>query len=190
MCLRRVRDWWALACVVLVLHACGGTDLDRAVRSGDSRGVLAAIEAGADIQQGNAHGITPLMAAARASQAEVAELLVDRGARVRARDKRGFTALHYAAQNGMTATVGLLLDRGAAINAPAGTGRYTALHLAVIASHDRTAGLLVERGADLAQRNAQGFTALEIAASRQEYDLAAALQDADAKRQAPSDPEN
>jgi uncharacterized protein len=165
----------------LLLYACGGPSLDRAVTAGDTRRVLQAIEAGADIQKPNAHGLTPLMAAVRASRAEVAELLIDRGARVRAVDKRGFTALHYAAQNGMTKTVGLLLDRGAAINAPAGSGRYTPLQLAVIASRDDTAVLLVERGADLRRRNAQGVTALDIAASRQEYKLAAALEEASAR---------
>ena len=168
--------------IVLASGGCGGLDLDRAIRSGDRQNVLRAIEAGADIQLADAHGITPLMAAVRANRPEIAELLIDRGARVRAADRRGFTALHYAAQNGMTRTAGLLLDRGASINAPAGTGHYTSLQLAVIASRDDTAVLLVERGADVTRRNAQGVHALDIAASRQEYELAAALEEAAARR--------
>jgi len=172
----------AAVLVAVLAGGCGRSDLDAAVKSGNLASVRAAIEAEGDIQAGDAHGITPLMAAARANRAEVAELLIDRGARVRATDRRGFTALHYAAQNGMNATIALLLDRGAAINAPAGAGRYSPLHLAVIDSRDETAVMLVERGADVAQKNAQGVTALDIAASRNEHKLAAALEDAEVRR--------
>ena len=168
--------------VAIAIQACGAPDLTRAVRSGDGQAVLRALEAGADIQEADAHGITPLMAAVRANRPGIAELLVDRGARVRVADRRGFTPLHYAAQNGMNATVGLLLDRGAPINALAGTGRYTPLQLAVIASRADTAVLLVERGADLVRRNAQGVNALDIAASRHEYELAVALEEAAKRR--------
>jgi ankyrin repeat protein len=118
----------------------------------------------------------------RAGRANIAALLVERGAQVRARDKRGFTALHYAAQNGMNDTARLLLDRGATVDARAGTGGYTPLHLAIIASRDDTALLLVERGASLTQRTGQGFTALDIAMSRNEDKLAAAIEDAEAQR--------
>lgn len=171
----------AVVLSALTCFGCGGADLDRAVIAGDARGVLDAIDAGADIELANAHGITPLMAATRAGRANVAALLIQRGARVRTADKRGFTALHYAAQNGMTQTVGLLLDRGAAVNARAGAGGYTPLHLAVIDSRDEAALLLVVRGADVSRRNAQGFTALDIAASRRDHELGRALQDAIAR---------
>lgn len=165
----------------LALTACG-PDLDWAVKTGDIRGIERALEAGADLQAGDAHGITPLMAAVRAGRADVAALLIERGAQVRARDKRGFTALHYASQNGMDGTVRLLLDRGAAVDARAGTGGYTPLHLAIIASRDGTAMLLVDRGASITQRTGQGFTALDIATSRNEQALAAAIEAAEARR--------
>lgn len=172
----------SFAALAVLLAGCSGPSLERSVMTGDLQGVRSALDAGADIHRPNAHGITPLMAAARASRPEVAELLIERGARVRDVDKRGFTALHYAAQNGLTGTVGLLLDRGAPVNAMAGTGRYTPLHLAVIDSRDEAAVLLVERGADLEQKNAQGFNALEIAASRRDYELAGALEEAEERR--------
>jgi ankyrin repeat protein len=168
--------------VALAVQGCGAPDLYSAIRSGDRQAVVQALEAGADVQTADAYGITPLMAAVRANRPDIAELLIDRGARVRAADRRGFTALHYAAQNGMTRTAGLLLDRGAAVDAPAGTGRYTPLQLAVIASHDGTAVLLVERGAEVTRRNAQGVDARDIATSRSEFDLAAALEEAAARR--------
>jgi ankyrin repeat protein len=56
------------------------------------------------------------------------------------------------------------------------------LQLAVITSRDETAVLLVERGADLSRRNAQGVTALDIAAGRNDFDLAAAMEEAEARR--------
>ena len=176
-----MREPICLLIVTCALAACG-PDLDRAAKTGDVSGVLRALEAGADLQAPDAHGITPLMAAVRAGRADVAALLVERGAQVRARDRRGFTALHYAAQNGMNDTVGLLVDRGAPLNAQAGTGGYTPLHLAIIASRDETVLLLVERGASITQRTAQGFSALDIATSRNEHKLATAIEDAEARR--------
>ncbi len=172
----------AFTCIAALALAACGPDLDRSVKRGDTQGVERALEAGADLQAGDAHGITPLMAAVRAGRANIAALLVERGAQVRAQDKRGFTALHYAAQNGMNDTARLLLDRGAAVDARAGTGGYTPLHLAIIASRDETALLLVERGASITQRTGQGFTALDIATSRNEDKLAVAIEDAEAQR--------
>ena len=169
-------------CVAAFALAACGPDLDWAAKRGDIQGIERALEGGADLQAGDAHGITPLMAAVRAGRADAASLLVERGAQVRARDKRGFTALHYAAQNGMNDTVQLLLDRGAAVEVRAGTGGYTPLHLAIIASRDETATLLVERGSSVTQRTGQGFTALDIATSRNEHKLAAAIEDAEARR--------
>jgi len=169
-------------CVAAFALAACSPDLDWSVKRGDIQGIERALEAGADLQAGDAHGITPLMAAVRAGRANVAALLVERGAQVRARDKRGFTALHYASQNGMNDTVRLLLDRGAAVDARAGTGSYTPLHLAIISSRDETAMLLVDRGASITQRTGQGHTALDIATSRNEHKLATAIEDAEARR--------
>jgi uncharacterized protein len=171
--------WILIATCALV--ACT-PDLDRAAKTGDVDAVTRALEAGADLHAADAHGITPLMAAVRAGRANVAALLIERGAQVRARDRRGFTALHYASQNGMNDTVRLLVDRGAVLNAAAGTGGYTPLHLAIIASRDETVLLLVERGASITQRTAQGFSALDIATSRNEHKLAAAIEEAEAAR--------
>jgi uncharacterized protein len=170
-----------ICAAAFALAACG-PDLDRAVKRGDLQGIERALEAGADLQAGDAHGITPLMAAVRAGRANVAALLVERGAQVRVRDRRGFTALHYASQNGMNDTVRLLLDHGATVDAQAGTGGYTPLHLAIIASRDETATLLVDRGASVTHRTGQGFTALDIATSRNEHKLAAAIEEAEARR--------
>ena len=70
------------------------TDLMRAAQDGDTAKVKLLIEQGANINDRDAHGMTPLMYAAGKGRAEVVKLLLENGADVSA--EAGETALYDA----------------------------------------------------------------------------------------------
>ncbi len=92
--------------------------LAEVVRSGDAARALRMLEEGADPNQRDLKGVTPLMWAAALGQIDVAGRLLDRGAALNAETGGGKggpadTALTFAAANGNTAMVDFLLSRGA-----------------------------------------------------------------------------
>jgi len=109
--------------IVLVALAIAATSprprLVDVVRSGDEGRALRMLGEGADPNQRDARGLTPLMWAAALGQIELATWLLDRGAALNAEiggsDYSGpaDTALSFAAANGNTAMVDFLLSRGA-----------------------------------------------------------------------------
>src|SRR5262245_16778580 len=108
--------------IVLVALAIAATTLRprlvEVVRSGDEARALRMLDEGADPNQRDARGLTPLMWAAALGRIEVATRLLDRGAALNAETAGGSggpseTALAFAAANGNTAMVDFLLSRGA-----------------------------------------------------------------------------
>ena len=77
------------------------------------------IEAGADLEAWNLHGLTPLQLAAYINpNPAVIRSLLEAGADVNARNYRGETPLHLAARNNTnSAVIQVLLDAGADISA-------------------------------------------------------------------------
>lgn len=71
------------------------------------------ISAGADINQSDSEGYTPLMAASSVGNLEMVNLLIKNGARLNAATSSKCTALHYARKNGRLDIVNALLDLGA-----------------------------------------------------------------------------
>ncbi len=93
-------------------------DFGMVCRRGDVAAVRRLLEEGADVNQIDTAGWTPLMNASAAGHVQVAGLLIDSGADVNYRDQeRGMTALMLAALLGETEVVRLLLDKGADIDA-------------------------------------------------------------------------
>lgn len=126
-----------VAALVLLLFgaAAANPDLFRAASEGDRDALLAALEAGADVDARDAYGQTPLMyAISHAQPTDVIELLVRRGADVNARTEAGWTPLMYAARDlpdDRRAEVVLLLYRaGADPTATNGEGRMASDYLA------------------------------------------------------------
>ena len=111
----------ALAIVLLALAIAADSRRPRlaeVVRSGDEVRALRMLDDGADPNQRDLKGITPLMWAAALGRIEVAGRLLDRGAALNAETGggdagAGDTALTFAAANGNTAMVDFLLSRGA-----------------------------------------------------------------------------
>jgi ankyrin repeat protein len=132
--------------------------------SGDTNAARAAIEAGADVNARDGHGMTPLMLAARGERPnqsspevtdhpDVVRLLLERGAEVNATEgSEGFHALFWAVRYGHGEVVKVLIGRGADVNAKdkGGATPLTWAHTnrAVSPPHyDRVIGLLREAGA-------------------------------------------
>jgi hypothetical protein len=69
-------------------------DLSKAIENHDLALVQELLAAGADVNQANGQGITPLMVAVRdLTEFDIIKLLVDYGARISARDRAGRSAI-------------------------------------------------------------------------------------------------
>jgi ankyrin repeat protein len=95
----------------------GDTALLFAARSGDARSARALLDAGANVNDADAWGVSATMMAAHAGFADIVELLLDRGADANAAAP-GFTALHAAIMRRDTRMVTALLEHKADPNAP------------------------------------------------------------------------
>jgi len=119
--------------------------LHDAAVAGDANEINALLSKGANIEQKNRMGWTPLLTALNNNQFAVAELLLAKGADAKAADNRGETALGLAVKAGQKALVEQLVAKGADVNAMAGPGD-NALSLAKKGGHTEIADFLVKRG--------------------------------------------
>ena len=153
--------------------------LHAAVADGDVNSAAHALDCGANINQMDEYGCTPLLAAIFLEgelplrlldivdiRLELVTLLLDRGADVNAPDPEGETPLHNLSRCNpydlpyLASVLELLLDRGAAIDAQVVDGNrfingYTPLRMACLGDRDRrvaTVQLLLDRGADVNDR--------------------------------------
>ena len=83
-----------IAAVVLV--GCGGQSIHQDVIEENVALVRRELSKGADVNQKNDEGRTPLHLAAGIANKKIADLLIEKGANINSRDKRGFTPLDYA----------------------------------------------------------------------------------------------
>lgn len=115
------------------------------------------LEGGANPNQANKDGATPLTAA---TTAEIANILLDAGANpdTTTTNKEGGTALMFAAYHGQLEIVKVLLDNGANPNMAAKDG-WTALNIAANNGQGAVAKVLLECGASPDQRNNEGINA-------------------------------
>lgn len=97
--------------------------LVEAIANIDGATFVAALECGADVNQVDSYGQTPLMYAVAANQVGTVRRLLAAGARVDARSGAGWTALHYAARSGISDAIATeLMDGGASLTATNGDG--------------------------------------------------------------------
>lgn len=89
------------------------TSLHLAALQGDVEAVRRIVDAGADLDQKDAYGSSPLVIAATFGKAEVARALIDAGADLQVANAEGSTPLHIAAFFGRTEIVETLLQHGA-----------------------------------------------------------------------------
>lgn len=90
---------------------------------GTLNGVERYIQAGADIEETDAYGFSPLIEATIANKLEVVELLLEYGSDINNADTTGRTALHWAVDNHNLALCELLLANKADANAYTSAGQ-------------------------------------------------------------------
>ena len=153
--------------------------LSRVVRIGDVAAVQAAL-AGADVNQADADGSTPLHWAVHRDDPALVDLLVNAGANVKAANRYGVAPLSIAATNGNAAIVDRLLRAGADPDTTAVDGE-TALMAAARTGRVEVVRALVARGAAVNAREMwRGQTALMWAATENNAAAARALIEAGA----------
>jgi ankyrin repeat protein len=90
-------------------------DLRRYAHAGIWKGVVLALDSGANVNARGNNGLTPLhkLVQGRQCRVHIAALLIERGADVNAKDDMGRTALMIATEQGHTGIVELLKKHGA-----------------------------------------------------------------------------
>nr|XP_022299075.1 uncharacterized protein LOC111107927 isoform X2 [Crassostrea virginica] len=120
------------------------------------------IKCGADCNQGDKQGRTPLYAASLAGHVDVADLLIKCGADCNQGDKQGRTPLYAASLEGNADVVDLLIKGGADCNQGDQKGS-TPLYAASMNGNADVVDLLIKSGADCNQGDKEGSTPLHIA---------------------------
>lgn len=143
---------------------------DQAAR-GDVQAMQGALASGANIDERDSKGLTPLMRAAGAGKLDAVRLLIERGAKVNSAEPRfSYTALHFAATLGRAEGVAELAKAGANIEARASVG-VTPLQLACAKGHLEAASVLLDRGAQIEAVDDAGWTPLHWAAREGQTEL-------------------
>lgn len=115
---------------------------------GRQKNVEQLIKNGADVNEIDDYGFTPLVEAAIANQTSIASLLITAGAKVNKPDLVGSTALHWATENYNLPLCKMLLEHGANPNAYTRYGQAVLVKPLLRRQHDLKE-LLYRRGADL-----------------------------------------
>jgi len=155
-----------VAILLLIGPAAGlnGETLMDAVRAGKPATVRALLKSGADVNQPNADGSTPLMLAVHEENAEITDLLLTAGAKPDATSRYRMTPLNIAAETGNAAILERLLTAGADPNGVSEEGQ-TALMTAARNGKTDAVRALIRRGAKVnATESFKGQSPLMFAA--------------------------
>lgn len=140
----------------------------------DLVGLRTGLAQGADPNERDNDGRTPLIHAAIHNKVESAKLLLDSGAQVDAQDELGNSALHYAAQECHLEMASLLISSGGANVDIVDVHGNTPLWRAVFNSRGKgeLISVLLKAGADRSHANKRGKTPLDLAKTIANYDVA------------------
>ena len=168
-----------LALVGLLLAIAGSaraqsTLADR-IQAGDRKAALEMIAAGANVNQTQPDGTTPLQWAAYRVDRELVDRLLKKGARANVVNRYGASPLHEAVRVASPELTGMLLEAGGDANAANEDG-MTALMLAARTGNVAVAELLVKAGADVNRREQfKGQSAVMWAAGENHPEMVAFL---------------
>lgn len=115
---------------------------------GDVRSVQAQLQMGADPNEIDEYGFTPLIEAAIVNKVDVSELLIKMGADPNMPDFAGRTPLHWAVENQNDALATLLLENKADPNCHTNTAE-PALAIPVLRGQEKIKNLLYKYGGDI-----------------------------------------
>ena len=121
------------------------------------------IEKGADVNERDASGLSPLITAAMTKNIKAVEFLMSKGANPEEKFIMGGTVLHWAFFNGHEDIAEVLLNNGASAQSINQT-KETPLHVAANHGLVESVKLLIEKGADIKACDIEGKTPLHFAA--------------------------
>ena len=175
---------------IVKLFLTGGISLDASdpqgrralhIASGREDGMIGLLlEYGADVNQGDKKGTTPLCIAADDGHLDNVKKLLGARADINAQcgvDKN--TPLHKAAAKGHGSVVKLLIQSGAALESQNRLSK-TPLHEVVLSNNKSILQLFIKSGANVAVKDRSGNTPLHIAVNRQYAGMVKAFLDAGA----------
>ena len=127
---------------------------------------------GANVDERDRDGRTPLMQATINGRIDIMKLFLDSGANPNAQDKGGWSALHFAAHEESAEGVELLVSHGASVDIADAHGN-TPLFRAVFCYRGRgeTIVTLLHLGADMHHENGQGVSPSSLAHKVANYDV-------------------
>jgi type 1 glutamine amidotransferase len=135
-----------------------------AIAKGDADDVLNHILLGANVNERNKQGWTPLHFSAVRGQTECARVLIENGASVNHLTGTEKTPLHFAADRNFLELAKLLVANGAEIGARDDEG-WSPLHYAAEKDRVELAAYLIEQGAEVDMRSRRGGTPLHEASA-------------------------
>ncbi len=159
----KTRIIFVCALFLFISGCAANSPLIKATKDGDILATEKLIREGANINESDESGYTPLMYAIWSGKKETVTQLVNIGADVNKRDKSGYTPLLWAASYGYLDMAKLLIDKGADVNAR-GNDQSSPLLLALEGNYHELSTLLIKEGADVNATNNKNNVALYYAA--------------------------
>ncbi|MGJ5641390.1 ankyrin repeat domain-containing protein [Formosa sp. S-31] len=140
------------------------TELCNAVKENNLTEASRLLENGANVNERNALGYTPLMLSAGLGNYQMTELLLTASADINLLDTRmGATPLHFAAESGVVPVADVLIKHGAFLNLVSATNGNTPLYVAVWHRNPSMVQYLLEQGADWQMKARGVITPLDLA---------------------------
>ncbi|MBA3954687.1 ankyrin repeat domain-containing protein [Candidatus Dependentiae bacterium] len=152
-----------LLLLLLLFIQVNATGLTDAVQSNNKEKVEQLLAQGADINEYDHFGFTPIYWAAIKSNTEMLQLLIEKGADFNKPNNFGTTPLHWGAYKSRTKLGKLLIQAGANVDKSNNDGE-TPLHWAAKSDNREIVQLLMNAGANPFIKNIEGNTALFTAA--------------------------
>ncbi|QOD37980.1 ankyrin repeat domain-containing protein [Candidatus Wolbachia massiliensis] len=121
------------------------------------------IDKGANANNKDNEGRTPLHYAAKQGYTEIVKILIDKKANIDEKTNNGLTPLHYAAKYGYTEIVEILIDKKANVNEKDNNG-WTPLHYAAKYGRTKVVMTLIRNKANVDEKTNNGLTPLHYAA--------------------------